>query len=550
MIQDMDEGQPCLSCGEKCPGYGLHSWRKTCQYCKCTRETHDVGRDDGFYAPGSYLSVWEQLMSRKDPFGLSSANRKKRAVKLGYAWVPTGLSKEKVDEYMSQFETDKVPRLGTAGEKRRILQLIVQLPKSDLSVDRCRNLKTTDQKRDFENFCRSRDVDSMDVGQVKECSKAGMVCRKCDGSFATGSLIVFSPKAGEDVAWHAVCFVCCVCQEPLVDLIHCTTTTTGDDEDGAGVLVYCERHFAQSNRPRCFACDELIFSSKYFKAMNRDWHEGHFACFQCDLSLSGQRYIKSSSDQQPYCVKCYETLFANVCAECKTVIGTGNKDLSYKDQHWHEKCFLCVECRCSLSGAEFASVDNRLFCAECHDNKFAARCDACEQVFRAGMKKYEFEGKKWHEACFKCGSCHELIMDKSFIPRDGTIYCEPCFAKNFGHRCKKCNEVISKGGVTFKETPWHKECFTCTQCAKNLAGEKFTSHDEKPFCVDCYGQLFAKKCHRCSAVITGAGKTKFVTCDDQHWHTDCFKCRRCQKSLVGQGFLMEEGDIVCAQCSV
>jgi len=64
-------------------------------------------------------------------------------------------------------------------------------------------------------------------------------------------------------------------------------------------------------------------------------------------------------------------------------------------------------------------------------------------------------------------------------------------------------QVIRKGGLTFKDTAWHRECFTCTQCVKALAGEKFTSQDEKPYCADCYSQLFAKKCFSCSEAITG-----------------------------------------------
>jgi len=63
--------------------------------------------------------------------------------------------------------------------------------------------------------------------------------------------------------------------------------------------------------------------------------------------------------------------------------------------------------------------------------------------------------------------------------------------------------VITKGGVTYKNTSWHRDCFTCTHCAKTLAGEKFTSQDDKPYCADCYGELFAKKCDNCLKPITG-----------------------------------------------
>ena len=38
----------------------------------------------------------------------------------------------------------------------------------------------------------------------------------------------------------------------------------------------------------------------------------------------------------------------------------------------------------SLVDQPFASKNNRLFCADCHDNNFAARCDGCGGLFRAG----------------------------------------------------------------------------------------------------------------------------------------------------------------------
>lgn len=36
----------------------------------------------------------------------------------------------------------------------------------------------------------------------------------------------------------------------------------------------------------------------------------------------------------------------------------------------------------------------------------------------------------------------------------------------------------------------------------SLAGQRFTSKDEKPYCADCYGELFAKRCSACVKPIT------------------------------------------------
>lgn len=68
---------------------------------------------------------------------------------------------------------------------------------------------------------------------------------------------------------------------------------------------------------------QLIFSGEYTKAMSKDWHSGHFCCWQCDESLTGQRYVLR--DEHPYCIKCYESVFANGCEECNKIIGIDSK---------------------------------------------------------------------------------------------------------------------------------------------------------------------------------------------------------------------------------
>ncbi len=49
----------------------------------------------------------------------------------------------------------------------------------------------------------------------------------------------------------------------------------------------------------------------------------------------------------------------------------------------------------------------------------------------------------------------------------------------------------------------HRECFTCTNCRNSLAGQRFTSRDDQPYCADCFARLYAKKCFACSKPITG-----------------------------------------------
>ncbi|XP_024888422.1 prickle planar cell polarity protein 3 isoform X5 [Temnothorax curvispinosus] len=497
---------------------------KNCTSCKCPREAHDVCHEE-------WVSVRSRLGLKGDesngPIGVDPRER-------GLAWAPPGLPSHKVEEYFSMLPEIAVPRLGTPGERHRDRQLAIQLPKQDLARAYCRHLDPK-HASSADDFMAARNEIALDIGSVQEVPERDLECGVCESSLKYGSLAVSASKLG--LLYHPTCFRCTDCKELLVDLAYCVH----DD------MLFCERHYAEQLKPRCAACDELIFSGEYTKAMNKDWHSGHFCCWQCDESLTGQRYVLR--DEHPYCIKCYESVFANGCEECNKIIGIDSKDLSYKDKHWHEACFLCNRCRVSLVDKQFGSKVDKIYCGNCYDSQFASRCDGCGEIFRAGTKKMEYKTRQWHEKCFCCVVCKNPIGTKSFIPREQEIYCAGCYEDKFATRCVKCNKIITSGGVTYKNEPWHRDCFTCSNCNNSLAGQRFTSRDDKPYCADCFGELFAKRCTACSKPITGIGGTRFISFEDRHWHNDCFICAGCKTSLVGRGFITDADDIICPECA-
>ena len=76
----------------------------------------------------------------------------------------------------------------------------------------------------------------------------------------------------------------------------------------------------------------------------------HFACFDCNELLGGQRYFMKSS--RPYCCKCFEKIHIEFCATCGKSIGVEQGQITYEDQHWHatDECFKCYTCDKSLRG--------------------------------------------------------------------------------------------------------------------------------------------------------------------------------------------------------
>ncbi|XP_065747417.1 four and a half LIM domains protein 2 isoform X2 [Phocoena phocoena] len=225
-----------------------------------------------------------------------------------------------------------------------------------------------------------------------------------------------------------------------------------------------------------------------------------FDCHHCEDSLFGRKYILR--EERPYCVACFEALFASTCEECGKLIGCDCKDLSYKDRHWHEACFHCSRCRGSLVDKPFAAKEDQLLCTDCYSQEYSSRCQECKKSIMPGTRKMEYKGSSWHETCFICHRCQQPIGTKSFIPKDGQNFCVPCYERQYALQCVQCKKPVTSGGVTYREQPWHRECFVCTACKKPLSGQRFTSRDEFAYCLGCFCDLYAKKCAGCASPIS------------------------------------------------
>uniref|UniRef100_A0A9L0J1K4 Four and a half LIM domains protein 3 n=1 Tax=Equus asinus TaxID=9793 RepID=A0A9L0J1K4_EQUAS len=272
-----------------------------------------------------------------------------------------------------------------------------------------------------------------------------------------------------------------------------------------------------------------------------------FDCAKCSESLYGRKYIQT--DNGPYCVPCYDNTFANTCAECQQLIGHDSRELFYEDRHFHEGCFRCCRCQRSLADEPFTCQDSELLCNDCYCSAFSSQCSACGETVMPGSRKLEYGGQTWHEHCFLCSGCEQPLGSRSFVPDKGAHYCVPCYENKFAPRCARCSKTLTQGGVTYRDQPWHRECLVCTGCQTPLAGQQFTSRDDDPYCVACFGELFAPKCSSCKRPITGLGGGKYVSFEDRHWHHSCFSCARCSTSLVGQGFVPDGDQVLCQGCS-
>nr|XP_026490844.1 protein espinas-like isoform X1 [Vanessa tameamea]XP_026490853.1 protein espinas-like isoform X1 [Vanessa tameamea] len=293
----------------------------------------------------------ERLMKPGDPHRHSQSDDDSGCALEEYTWVPPGLRPEQVHLYFSALPEDKVPYVNSVGERYRLKQLLQQLPPQDNEVRYCHSL-SDEERKELRLFSAQRKREALGRGQARQLL-APAPCDRCEETMSTGDMCVSAARAGPSARWHPACFACSTCQELLVDLVYFW-------KDGR---LYCGRHHAETLKPRCSACDEIILADECTEAEGRAWHMKHFACAECSRQLGGQRYIMREA--RPYCLPCFDNCFAEYCDACGEPIGVDQGQMSHEGQHWHatERCFACHTCRASLLGRPFLPRKGAIFCS-------------------------------------------------------------------------------------------------------------------------------------------------------------------------------------------
>lgn len=75
--------------------------------------------------------------------------------------------------------------------------------------------------------------------------------------------------------------------------------------------------------------------------------------------------------------------------------------------------------------------DGRPYCLHCFDAMFAEYCDSCGEPIGVDQGQMSHEGQHWHatELCFCCHTCHTSLLGRPFLPRRGAIYCSIACSK-------------------------------------------------------------------------------------------------------------------------
>jgi len=110
--------------------------------------------------------------------------------------------------------------------------------------------------------------------------------------------------------------------------------------------------------------------------------------------------------------------------------------------------------------------------------------------------------------------------------------------------CAGCGEPVDDDDEDAFEALdhlWHADCFVCQNCKKKLDDDKVKAKKGRPFCPDCYADLFCPVCYGCNKPITGA----VLKAIDTTWHKACFVCAKCGNPVTGDFTVNSDGLPVC-----
>ncbi|XP_046447484.1 paxillin-like isoform X11 [Daphnia pulex] len=169
----------------------------------------------------------------------------------------------------------------------------------------------------------------------------------------------------------------------------------------------------------CTACEKPIVG-QVVTALGRTWHPEHFVCSHCRQELGTQNFFER--DGQPYCEPDYHHLFSPRCAYCNGPIL--DKCVTALDQTWHPDHFFCTQCGCQFGEDGFQEKDGKPYCKEDYLAMFALKCKGCSTAITEGY--ISALNGQWHPNCFVCRDCRVSLNGGSFYTVDSRPVCGKC----------------------------------------------------------------------------------------------------------------------------
>eukprot|EP01090_Pellita_catalonica_P007875 TRINITY_DN1848_c0_g1_i2.p3 TRINITY_DN1848_c0_g1~~TRINITY_DN1848_c0_g1_i2.p3 ORF type:complete len:140 (+),score=24.21 TRINITY_DN1848_c0_g1_i2:43-420(+) len=120
-----------------------------------------------------------------------------------------------------------------------------------------------------------------------------------------------------------------------------------------------------------------------------------------------------------------------VCSKCAKNFAGKKAGVTAFGRLWHKECFTCIDCENRLfSFSKFLDKKGSPQCMVCSKKESEAPkiCSGCSGKIQDKVWT-TFEGKFYHNACFKCDGCEKGLESNDVFEDSGKLWHLECFSK-------------------------------------------------------------------------------------------------------------------------
>jgi len=212
---------------------------------------------------------------------------------------------------------------------------------------------------------------------------------------------------------------------------------------------------------------------------------------------------------------------------------------------FHEDCFKCSACKNLLAGQPYGFNEGNFYCAQDLKTLFAKTCGRCKKTINGNY--VQAANRYWCEAHFQCEQCRKKITSDSHRIHDKQPYCEDCFSKITDYTCRRCEKPIDhRELVQSMGLSFHVGCFICCMGDnKQGSDQKYFELDKKTYCQKHWEESnLVDNCGICRKPIDN----DYVRVMGKNFHTKCWKCADCKFVIRTKEAISHNGLFYCKPC--
>ena len=284
--------------------------------------------------------------------------------------------------------------------------------------------------------------------------------------------------------FHKECLICSACSQIIEK----------DDLISFNDLLLHKNCYKEIFCERCAVCHDYIDNDIAINALSKSYHPDCFSCAKCGDKESVKVNFMNIYGK-PYCMKCFRDIkyLFPLCVTCNEPVLPHEDSISFFFQgqkyFTHSSCVECSICHQIPETKDISIYKGKITCKKCLKHLKTHICAECNEPIVGPFAT--LENIFWHPQHFKCSSCGEMLQSGVAVLDHGALFCRICHHKQI-KTCPKCG--IKDDDVTLFacDHRWHKKCFTCINCRKDLSESKYINMNGNPLCKDCYIRLHAQ----------------------------------------------------------